>query len=240
MRDPVQRRPGHPRAGRADRAAARRVLHLGRRRTSTGCAPRRPAPGSPRSSARTSGTRPSATSATPMMFGRTTYNHSPSDLKHYCMARNNLSTCATTAAGRTCSPSSRRPLWFYTFTSRRRAGSGSACRAMYAGLRGDFTGHQRFLRREPEPPRPSPSWSSPTTGPTCSPRMLVGLAALDRVPDAVIVVDNASTDHTPTVLAAATNPGLEVVRSRRQPRRRRRLPPRRAARRTRRVTTGSG
>ena len=26
---------------------------------------------------------------TPMMFGRTTYNHSPSDLKHYCMARNN-------------------------------------------------------------------------------------------------------------------------------------------------------
>ncbi len=27
---------------------------------------------------------------TPMMFGRTTYNHTPSDLKHYCMARNNL------------------------------------------------------------------------------------------------------------------------------------------------------
>ena len=26
---------------------------------------------------------------TRMMFGRTTYNHSPSDLKHYCMARNN-------------------------------------------------------------------------------------------------------------------------------------------------------
>ena len=30
-RDPVQRRAGHPRAGRADRAAARGVLHLGRR-----------------------------------------------------------------------------------------------------------------------------------------------------------------------------------------------------------------
>ena len=26
---------------------------------------------------------------TPMMAGRTTYNHSPSDLKAYCMARNN-------------------------------------------------------------------------------------------------------------------------------------------------------
>ena len=44
-------------------------------------------------------------------------------------------------------------------------------------------------------------------------RMLAGLAALDRLPDAVLVVDNASTDHTPAVLAAATNPGLQVIRS---------------------------
>lgn len=44
-------------------------------------------------------------------------------------------------------------------------------------------------------------------------RMLTGLAALDRLPDAVYVVDNASTDHTPEVLAAATNPGLVVIRS---------------------------
>ncbi|RYJ04080.1 MAG: glycosyltransferase [Actinomycetales bacterium] len=43
-------------------------------------------------------------------------------------------------------------------------------------------------------------------------RMLVGLAALERLPDAVLVVDNASTDHTSDVLAAATNPGLEVIR----------------------------
>lgn len=44
-------------------------------------------------------------------------------------------------------------------------------------------------------------------------RMLAGLAALDRLPDAVYVVDNASTDHTPHVLATATNPGLAVIRS---------------------------
>jgi len=44
-------------------------------------------------------------------------------------------------------------------------------------------------------------------------RMLVGLAALERLPDAVIVVDNASTDHTPAVLAAATNPGLQTIRT---------------------------
>ena len=42
-------------------------------------------------------------------------------------------------------------------------------------------------------------------------RMLVGLGALERLPDAVIVVDNASSDHTQAVLAAATNPGLQVV-----------------------------
>jgi rhamnopyranosyl-N-acetylglucosaminyl-diphospho-decaprenol beta-1,3/1,4-galactofuranosyltransferase len=44
-------------------------------------------------------------------------------------------------------------------------------------------------------------------------RMLAGLGALDRQPDVVIVVDNASTDHTPAVLAAATNPGLQALRS---------------------------
>lgn len=43
--------------------------------------------------------------------------------------------------------------------------------------------------------------------------MLAGLAAQTRAPDAVIVIDNASTDHTPDVLAAATAPGLQVIRT---------------------------
>ncbi|MDX6371395.1 MAG: rhamnopyranosyl-N-acetylglucosaminyl-diphospho-decaprenol beta,3/1,4-galactofuranosyltransferase [Nocardioidaceae bacterium] len=43
-------------------------------------------------------------------------------------------------------------------------------------------------------------------------RMLAGLAALDRTPDAVIVVDNASTDHTATVLDTVTDLKLEVIR----------------------------
>ena len=43
-------------------------------------------------------------------------------------------------------------------------------------------------------------------------RMLAGLAALDRQPDAVIVVDNASTDHTATVLDAVHDLPLQVIR----------------------------
>jgi GT2 family glycosyltransferase len=43
-------------------------------------------------------------------------------------------------------------------------------------------------------------------------RMLAGLAALDRTPDAVIVVDNASTDHTATVLEGVTDLPLQVIR----------------------------
>jgi rhamnopyranosyl-N-acetylglucosaminyl-diphospho-decaprenol beta-1,3/1,4-galactofuranosyltransferase len=43
-------------------------------------------------------------------------------------------------------------------------------------------------------------------------RMLAGLAALDTTPDAVIVVDNASTDHTATVLAGVTDLPLQVLR----------------------------
>lgn len=46
--------------------------------------------------------------------------------------------------------------------------------------------------------------------------MLDGLAALDRAPDAVVVVDNHSTDHTPDVLAAELARGrlpLQVLRT---------------------------
>ena len=42
-------------------------------------------------------------------------------------------------------------------------------------------------------------------------RMLAGLAALHTKPDAVIVVDNASTDHTATVLAGVTDLPLQVI-----------------------------
>ena len=44
-------------------------------------------------------------------------------------------------------------------------------------------------------------------------RMLAGLASSERRPDAVIVVDNASTDHTSTVLDGISDLPLQVIRT---------------------------
>ncbi len=70
--------------------------------------------------------------------------------------------------------------------------------------------------------------------------MLEGLAALDPAPELVVVIDNASTDHTPDVLAACTLPGLQVVRTPGEPRRRRAASTSAPARRTTPASTGSG
>ena len=53
---------------------------------------------------------------TPMMFGRTTYNHSPSDLKHYCMARNNLLNLREYKGWPHAMAFVAKTVWFYTFT----------------------------------------------------------------------------------------------------------------------------
>ncbi|MFC4784154.1 glycosyltransferase family 2 protein [Nocardioides sp. MAHUQ-72] len=83
---------------------------------------------------------------TPMMFGRTTYNHSPSDLKHYCMARNNLLNLREYRGWPHALAFVAKTVWFYTFTRPSAARLLLSARAMVAGLRGDFTGHERFLR----------------------------------------------------------------------------------------------
>lgn len=82
---------------------------------------------------------------TPMMFGKTTYNDSPSDLKHYCMARNNLVNLRDYRGPLHAAAFVVKTAWFYTFTrpslSRLRLSLG----AMRAGIAGDYEGHQRFL-----------------------------------------------------------------------------------------------
>jgi rhamnopyranosyl-N-acetylglucosaminyl-diphospho-decaprenol beta-1,3/1,4-galactofuranosyltransferase len=82
---------------------------------------------------------------TTMMRGRTTYNHSPSDLKHYCMARNNLVNLRDYRGWPHALAFVAKTVWFYTFTRPDMARLRLSARAMLAGLRGDFTGHERFL-----------------------------------------------------------------------------------------------
>ncbi len=83
---------------------------------------------------------------TPMMFGRTTYNHSPSDLKHYCMARNNLLNLRDYRGWPHALAFVVKTIWFYLFTKPQPRRIATSLRAMYAGLRGDFTGHRTYLR----------------------------------------------------------------------------------------------
>ena len=82
----------------------------------------------------------------PMAFGRTTYNHSPSDLKHYCMSRNNLVNLRRYKGGAHAAAFVAKTAWFYTFTRPDWRRLVLSARGMRAGLRGDFTGHERFLR----------------------------------------------------------------------------------------------
>jgi rhamnopyranosyl-N-acetylglucosaminyl-diphospho-decaprenol beta-1,3/1,4-galactofuranosyltransferase len=81
-----------------------------------------------------------------MMFGRTTYNHTPSDLKHYCMARNNLVNLREYRGWPHALAFVAKTLWFYSFTRRDSARLRLSLDGMRAGLRGDFTGHQRFIK----------------------------------------------------------------------------------------------
>jgi rhamnopyranosyl-N-acetylglucosaminyl-diphospho-decaprenol beta-1,3/1,4-galactofuranosyltransferase len=82
---------------------------------------------------------------TPMAFGRTTYNDTPSDLKHYCMARNNLLNLAEYGGRAHAAAFVAKTLWFYTFTRRDPARIRLSIDAWRAARRGDFTGHRRFL-----------------------------------------------------------------------------------------------
>jgi rhamnopyranosyl-N-acetylglucosaminyl-diphospho-decaprenol beta-1,3/1,4-galactofuranosyltransferase len=82
---------------------------------------------------------------TPMLGGRTTYNHTPSDLKHYCMARNNLLNLRDYRGWPHALAFVAKTLWFYTVTRPDPRRIALSARAWWAALRGDFTGHRRYL-----------------------------------------------------------------------------------------------
>jgi rhamnopyranosyl-N-acetylglucosaminyl-diphospho-decaprenol beta-1,3/1,4-galactofuranosyltransferase len=82
---------------------------------------------------------------TPMMFRRTTYNHTPSDLKHYCMARNNTVNLLRYRGWPHVLMFWAKTLWFYSLTHPSPRRLPASARAAWAGLRGDFTGHRKYL-----------------------------------------------------------------------------------------------
>jgi rhamnopyranosyl-N-acetylglucosaminyl-diphospho-decaprenol beta-1,3/1,4-galactofuranosyltransferase len=83
---------------------------------------------------------------TPMMFGRTTYNHSPSDLKHYCMARNNVVNLRDYRGWPFVLAFVLKTVWFYAFTRPSLGRLRLSGEGIRAGVRNDFSGHRRFLR----------------------------------------------------------------------------------------------
>jgi rhamnopyranosyl-N-acetylglucosaminyl-diphospho-decaprenol beta-1,3/1,4-galactofuranosyltransferase len=82
---------------------------------------------------------------TPMMRGRTTYNHTASELKHYCMARNNTVNLRTYRGWPHVLMFWVKTVWFYLLTRRQPGRIATSARAAAAGLRGDFTGHRKYL-----------------------------------------------------------------------------------------------
>lgn len=160
---------------------------------------------------------------TPMWGGRSTYNHTPSDLKHYCMARNNLLNLATYRGPVHALAFVLKTLWFYAVTRPDLGRIRLSIAAWAAAARGDFTGHQRFLPSNVStkvPATPRNRFGAETSAivvvtynrAAMLKPMLAGLSRLDPAPQAVFVIDNASTDETAGVLAASTLPGLQVLR----------------------------
>ncbi|WP_328529026.1 glycosyltransferase family 2 protein [Nocardioides sp. NBC_00368] len=83
---------------------------------------------------------------TPMAWGRATYNHTPSDLKHYCMARNNLLNLRDYRGWPFALAFVAKTLWFYLLTKPQPKRIRLSAQAWWAAVRGDFSGHERFLR----------------------------------------------------------------------------------------------
>ena len=80
-----------------------------------------------------------------MMFGRTTYNDSPSDLKHYCMARNNLVNLRDYRGPLHAAAFVVKTAWFYAFTR-------PSLSRLRLSVERHARRHRRRLRGPPEVP----------------------------------------------------------------------------------------
>ena len=82
----------------------------------------------------------------PMLFGLSTYNHTASDLKHYCMCRNNVVNLRDYRSWAHVLLFMAKTVWFYTLTRPQPRRLVLSARGVLAGLRNDFGGHLRYLR----------------------------------------------------------------------------------------------
>ena len=169
---------------------------------------------------------------TPMLGGLTTYNHSPSDLKHYCMARNNTVNLLTHRGLPHALAFWAKTAWFYSFVRPSPKRLALSASAITAGLRGDFSGHERFLAaaspatdqalvaaRRASDPDEAPGMTSDETvaivvvtykRAELLDRLLDSLAAQTRPADAIFIIDNSSDEATAQVLAKHTNLPLVI------------------------------
>lgn len=161
---------------------------------------------------------------TPMILGLTTYNHSPSDLKHYCMARNNTVNLLAHRGFLPAAAFWAKTAWFYSVVRPNPRRLLMSAQAIADGLHGDFTGHQRFLARPATTSADAPARarSSPAEDESVAvvvvtyqraellDRLLDSLAAQTRRADAVFIIDNSGDAPTAEVLARHTELPLVI------------------------------
>ena len=157
---------------------------------------------------------------TPMLGGLTTYNHSPSDLKHYCMARNNTVNLLTHFGPWHAAAFWAKTAWFYGFVRPSLRRLILSAQAIGAALRNDYSGHQRFLASPVAACTTLPRSAAVEEEsvavvvvtyrrPELLDRLLTALAAQTRMVDAVFVVVNSDDAATDRVLAS--HPELPVL-----------------------------
>lgn len=155
---------------------------------------------------------------TPMFFGMTTYNDSASDLKLFCMVRNNTVNLLEYRSVAHAAVFWFKTFWFYSFVRPSSPRRGLAWKAIRDALRRDFHGHLSYLR-------------SPTSDrvdsvvlvaavvvtfkrPHLLEELLDSLEHQTRRVDAVFVIDNGNDAETQGVLATPRELDLRVVHTR--------------------------
>lgn len=135
---------------------------------------------------------------TPMAFGKAKYNHSPSDLKHYCMARNNTLNLLCYRSPAHAAAFVAKTAWFYTATRPSWSRLKLSAKAIGAAMRKDFSGHQQFLA---QPSRTKELSARTAQDPQLTPGETLQAATLDL--DDVTVHYRGGPRHAPTQPANA-------------------------------------